>query len=315
MAKCLVTGGSGFIGSHLVDRLIKLGHYVINIDNESAVSNDKFYKNYSAENHKKDITNYKNIEPLFYKVDYVFHLASDARIQLAIKDPTHSLKVNCMGTLNVLEASKANDVKRIIYASTSSIYHENGPSTIYSISKQFSENLIKTYPELDPVILRYFNVYGDRQPSKGEYATVIGKFIKQKDAKVPLTIVGDGMQTRDFTHIDDVVEATILAAFTDKKMNGIMYDVGTGKNHSILEIAQSLSKQLEFIPERQSEMEQTLANNSKIKNDLGWEPTTELLKWLEERKNDQVIIHDNMVHVVYNNPKHIPDAIPGLGNE
>ena len=314
MANCLVTGGSGFIGSHLVDRLIELGHYVVNIDNESAISNDKFYKNYAAENYKKDITNYKDIEPLFYGIDYVFHLASDARIQLAVKNPAQSLDVNCKGTLNVLEASKANGVKRIIYASTSSIYNENGPSTIYSISKQFSENLIKIYTELDSVILRYFNVYGNRQPSKGEYATVIGKFIKQKNDGVPLTVVGDGMQTRDFTYIDDAVEATILAAFTNKKINGIIYNVGTGKNYSILEIAQSISKQLEFIPERQNEMEQTLADNSKTKNDLDWEPKTNLLNWLQAHIKDEITMHPTMIHIVHKDPIGIPDAIPGLGN-
>lgn len=284
MAKCLVTGGSGFIGSHLVDKLIELGHYVINIDNESAVANEKFYKNYAAENYNKDITNYKDIEPLFDGIDYVFHLASDARIQLAIQNPLQSLNVNCKGTLNVLEASKKHNIKRFIYASTSSIYGDSGPLTIYSISKQFSENLIKTYSVLDPVSLRYFNVYGDRQPSKGEHATVIGKFIKQKKAGAPLTIVGDGMQTRDFTYVEDVVEATILAAFTDKIMNGNIYNVGTGKNYSILEIAQLLSKQLDFIPERLGEVEQTLADNSEIFNDLGWKPKQDLKKWLENYK-------------------------------
>jgi UDP-glucose 4-epimerase len=292
MAKCLVTGGSGFIGSHLVDKLVELGHYVVNIDNESAVANSKFYKNYAAENYKKDITDYKSIEPLFNGIEYVFHLASDARIQLAIDNPSRSIDVNCKGTFNVLEASKNNNVKTVIYSSTSSLYgntsmypsHESNPTdpqTVYSASKQFSENLLKMYPELNTASLRYFNVYGDRQPTEGKYATVIGLFLKQKKEGLPLTVVGNGMQTRDFTHVDDVVRANLLTAFTNIKMNGNIYNVGTGTNYSILQIAQFISKNIEFIPERIGELDQTLADNSKMFNTFNWEPSINLKDWLK----------------------------------
>ena len=169
--KSLVTGGAGFIGSHIVDRLIDLGHEVICIDNESAVSNEQFYWNSKADNYKYDICDYDLIEPLFKGVDYVFHLASDARIQIAIQSPRKSMHTNAVGTFNILEASKTNNVKRVIYSSTSSSYGKKNtlpniesqkpdPLTTYSSAKIFGENLMRVYFNLyglETVSLRYFN--------------------------------------------------------------------------------------------------------------------------------------------------------------
>ena len=194
--KSLVTGGCGFIGSHIVDRLINDGHEVIVIDNLSAESNEKFYRNEKAEYHHVDVGDYESMSPLFHEVDYVFHLAAVARIQLTIDKPLVACRANFLGTCNVLEASRLNKVKRVVYSSTSSAYGlKNNPPlqedmprdclNPYSVTKVAAEDLCKMYNDLydlETVTLRYFNVYGERQPLKGQYAPVVGIFLIQKEA-------------------------------------------------------------------------------------------------------------------------------------
>lgn len=297
--KCLVTGGAGFIGSHIVDRLIELGHEVICIDNESAVSNEKFYWNKDAQNYKYDICEYDLIEPLFKNVDYVFHLASDARIQIAIQNPRKSMYTNAVGTFNVLEASRINNIQKVIYSSTSSSYGKKNslpniesqkpdPLTTYSSAKIFGEHLMRVYFNLyglKTVSLRYFNVYGERQPLKGQYAPVVGLFLKQFKEGIPLTIVGDGTQKRDFTYIKDAVEANILASTSqNESIYGETYNIGTNKNISILDIAKTISDNVEYIDARPGEAKETLADNNKAKNDFGWEPRHTLLEWINNAK-------------------------------
>jgi UDP-glucose 4-epimerase len=297
--KSLVTGGAGFIGSHIVDRLITLGHEVICIDNESAVSNEKFYWNDKAINYKYDICDYDLIEPLFKDVDYVFHLASDARIQIAIQNPRKSMYTNAVGTFNILEASRLNNIKRVIYSSTSSSYGKKNvlpniesqkpdPLTTYSSAKIFGENLMRVYFNLyglKTVSLRYFNVYGERHPLKGQYAPVVGLFLKQFKEGLPLTIVGDGTQKRDFTYIQDAVEANILAAMSNNdSIYGETYNIGTGRNISILDIAKNISDNVQYIEPRPGEAKETLADNSKAKNDFGWIPKINLLDWISSAK-------------------------------
>lgn len=300
--KAIVTGGAGFIGSHIVDKLIKLGHSVIVIDNESAECHDQFYWNNLAENYKYDICDYDLIAPLFSNVDIVFHVASDARIQPAIQNPVKSVKNNILGTLNILELSKLNKVKRVIYSSTSSAYGKKSilpnseeqpsdPLTPYSSAKVFGENLCRVYSNiygLETISLRYFNVYGDRQPLKGQYAPVIGLFLKQFKNGRPLTIVGDGTQKRDFTHISDIVDANILAG-TSNINNGFgeVYNIGYGKNYSILEIANMISKNIVFIEERLGEVKETLCSNDKFKNLFNWTPQISLYSWIGEQLNDR----------------------------
>ena len=260
---CLVTGGAGFIGSNLVDKLIELGHKVICIDNESAECHEQFYWNPKASNYKYDICDYDKIAHLFNGIDYVFHIASDARIQPAILNPRKSIESNAVGTANVIELSRINKVKRFIYSSTSSAYGKKAilpnietqpsdPLTPYSTAKVFGENLARVYYNLyglETVSLRYFNVYGDRQPLKGQYAPVIGLFLKQHEEGKPLTVVGDGSQRRDFTHISDVIQANILASEI-KDGFGEVYNIGYGSNYSILEIANMISNDVRFIPPR-----------------------------------------------------------------
>ena len=292
---CLVTGGAGFIGSNLVDKLIDLGHNVICIDNESAECHEQFYWNTKANNYKYDICDYDQIEHLFNGVDCVFHIASDARIQPAILNPRKSIESNAVGTANVLELSRLAKVKKFVYSSTSSAYGKKAilpnietqasdPLTPYSAAKVFGENLARVYYNLyglETISLRYFNVYGDRQPLKGQYAPVIGLFLKQYHEAKPLTVVGDGSQRRDFTHISDVVEANILASEVSHGF-GEVYNIGYGSNYSIIDIANMISNDVKFIPSRIGEVQETLASNEKFKGLTGWIPRVSLIEWLQK---------------------------------
>ena len=293
--KYLVTGGAGFIGSNLVDKLISLGHDVICIDDESAECHEQFYWNDKAQNYKYDICDYDLVAPLFKDIDCVFHVASDARIQPAILNPKKSIQSNAVGTANVLELCRVNNVDRLIYSSTSSSYGKRAlfpnqetqspdPLTPYSAAKVFGENLARVYYNLyglETISLRYFNVYGDRQPLKGQYAPVIGLFLKQYHEGKPLTVVGDGSQRRDFTHIHDVVEANILASEISHGF-GEVYNIGYGSNYSILDIANMISNDVKFIPPRIGEVQETLASNEKFKGLTGWTPKVSLMDWLQD---------------------------------
>jgi UDP-glucose 4-epimerase len=209
------------------------------------------------------------------------------------------MHTNAVGTFNILEASKTNNVKRVIYSSTSSSYGKKNtlpniesqkpdPLTTYSSAKIFGENLMRVYFNLyglETVSLRYFNVYGERHPLKGQYAPVVGLFLKQFKEGLPLTIVGDGTQKRDFTYIKDAVEANILAATSNNQsIFGETYNIGTGKNISILDIAKTICNNVQYIEDRPGEVKETLADNNKAKNDFGWEPKHELLEWIYNAK-------------------------------
>ena len=247
--RVLVTGGAGFIGSHLVDALVEEGYSVVVIDNLS--TGKKSQVNKKAKFIKADIRNLKKIRPYFKGVDRVFHVAAQARIQPSIKDPVHSFDQNITGTLNVLLAARDAGVKRVIYSASSSsygdqdtmpLYEEMTPcfKSPYSLSKYVGEELCRLFSNLynlETVSLRYFNVYGPRQLATGAYATVIGIFLRQfKDSK-PLTIVGDGSIQRDFTYVSDVVRANISASQSVKVGKGEVINIGTGKNYSINEVA------------------------------------------------------------------------------
>jgi UDP-glucose 4-epimerase len=242
-----------------------------------------------------------------HQPDFVFHLAAEARIQPCIENPLRAVNSNIVGTATILELSRKYNVKRIMYSSTSSAYGLKNPIPLsedmsndclnpYSVSKTAGEELCKMYSklyDLQTVIFRYFNVYGERQPIKGQYAPVIGIFQRQKNAGESLTIVGDGEQRRDFTHVSDVVNANILAStkqFDEWQINGTeqklyrygqIYNVGTGENHSINQIAQMIGGETINIPDRPGESRVTLANVSKIQREIGWSPKIKLENWLE----------------------------------
>jgi len=297
--KALVTGAAGFIGSNLVDELINRGHEVIAIDNESAESNEEFYWNDKSHNYKHDICDYEKTIPLYEGVDYVFHLAAESRIQPAIINPIEAVTKNCVGTCTVLQCAREAEVKKVIYSSTSSGYglneppnHENQPDDClnpYSVSKIAGEKLCKMYNDLfglKTVIFRYFNVYGERSPVGGQYAPVIGIFLRQRKDGESLTIVGDGEQRRDFTHVSDIVQANILAAIAeiDDKFYGELYNVGNGVNYSINEIATWISDNQVNIPPRTGEARATLANNDKLTTIFGWRSQVTLKDWIDGQK-------------------------------
>jgi len=298
----LVTGGCGFIGSHIVDKLITLGHEVHVIDDLSAQENERFYYNDQATYWEKDISK-DDCSDIFSGVSYVFHLAARSRIQPTIGSPSSCFEVNVVGTQRVLEWSRLNSVKRVIYSGTSSLYGKqnkipftpNMPADClnpYSMSKWMGEQVCKLYNQLygvHSIVLRYFNVYGPREPIKGEYAPVIGLFKRQIRSSEFVTVISPGSQRRDFTYIDDVVEANICAmnsSTTDIPFN--IYNVGTGKNYSIMEIADMLDpnaeglKKIKSIPKRSAEVKETLADIESTMRDLGWFPKYKL----EDKIND-----------------------------
>ena len=297
--KSLVTGGAGFIGSNLVDRLLEMDHEVVVIDNEYSDVHEQFYWNPKAQNYKYDIRDYENTRPLYDGVDYVFHIAAEARIQPAILNPIEAVSINSVGTCTVLQCAREAGVKRVVYSSTSSGYGMNQSPNVetqsddclnpYSVSKVSGEKLCKMYTNLyglPTILFRYFNVYGERQPLKGQYAPVVGIFLRQRAVGEPLTIVGDGNQRRDFTHVRDVVQANILAATkeVDSDAFGQLYNVGTGNNHSINQIARMISGNTINIAPRPGESRVTLANNQKLRRTFGWEPTIKLEDWINGQK-------------------------------
>jgi UDP-glucose 4-epimerase len=298
--KCLITGGAGFIGSHIVDALIEKGHEVVVIDNESSEVHDHFYFNDKATYHKLDIADYQATRSVYDGVDYVFHCAAESRIQPAILNPLLAIRTNTLGTGTVLQCSREAGVKKIMYSSTSSGYglvnepplNETMPDDClnpYSVSKVSGEKLCKMYNDLfgvKTVIFRYFNVYGNREPLKGPYAPVVGLFLRQHRAGQPLTIVPDGTQRRDFTHVDDVVQANLLAMEVDHEHYGEVFNVGTGTNHSVLELAAMISDNTVEVEARIGEAYITLANNQKIRDILGWAPTKHIGDYVKEELNE-----------------------------
>ena len=287
--KSIVTGGAGFIGSNLVDRLVKERHKVIVLDN--FVSGKK--KNLS--HHKKkdvkiinlDISKNQNLQKYFNKkVDYVFHLAGLAEIIPSIKDPKKYFINNVLGTLNVLEASKNIQIKKFIYAASSSCYGnpKNFPISEndkietkhpYALTKYLGEELVKNYASIfnmPNISFRFFNVYGPRINTSSQYGAVFGKFLSQKISKKPLTIVGDGRQTRDFIYVEDLIDA-FLKASKSKLVNKI-YNLGSGKETSINKIAKLFGGKKVFIAKRLNEPKRSLAEISKIKKDINWKPKT-----------------------------------------
>ena len=295
--KVLVTGGAGFIGSNLVDELIKQGNKVVVIDNLSTGKKENI--NLKAKFYKVDIRDLEGIKPLFFSVDYVFHLAAFARVQPSIKDPIIANDINLNGTLNVLVASRDAKVKKVVYNASSSAYgnqdkmplRENmlaRPLSPYGLQKYIGEMYCRLFSEiygLPTVSLRYFNVYGKRQALEGAYCLVMGIFAKQRLIGKPMTIVGNGEQRRDYTSVIDVVQANILATESDKVGKGEVINIGKGLNYSVNELAEMIGGQTVNIESR-IEPKESLADNSLAKELLGWEPTVNLPEWIKEYKKE-----------------------------
>lgn len=283
--KSLVTGGAGFIGSHLVDALLGLDHDVIVLDNFSTgrAGNLEHVKN-DIEFVECDISQCDGWSKSFRGVDWVFHLAALADIVPSIQDPTGYFCSNVDGTFNILQSARESEVGRFVYVASSSSYGlpnifptpetaEIDPQYPYALTKYLGEELVmhwaKVY-ELPALSLRFFNVYGPRSRTSGTYGAVFGVFLAQKLANAPFTVVGDGSQTRDFTYVSDVVQSLITAAESSKA--DAVYNVGSGATVSVNRLVELLGGEKVFIPKRPGEPDCTFADISKIKAELGWRP-------------------------------------------
>ena len=276
MAKILVSGHLGFIGRHLCRRLVDSGYAFEGID-------------------LKDERDIRRLEPKDLKgIDYVIHLAAQAKVQLSIDEPLFTNSHNIMGTLNLLWCAKQAKVKRFIYSSSSSVYGNQktlpltedmkpNPMSPYATQKLVGEYYCKQFSELyklPTVSLRYFNVYGEDMPTNSQYSACIARFLDAKKNNKPLTIYG-GRQTRDFTYVGDIVNAIMSAIYSPKVGKGEIINIGGGHNYSINEVAKAISDNFEHLPQKTGEPQHTLASISKAKRLLEWKPETNLLKWLE----------------------------------
>ena len=287
LPRCLVTGGAGFIGSHLVDRLLADGHTVMVLDNFSTgrMENLAHVKdNPRLSIQRVDVSSYSEIVPFFEDVDWVFHLAALADIVPSIQMPLAYHKANVDGTVAVLEAARKVGVKRLVYAASSSCYgipdQYPTPETApirpmypYALTKYLGEQYVlhwnKVY-KLPAVSLRLFNVYGPRSRTSGTYGAVFGVFLAQKLAGKPFTVVGDGTQTRDFTFVTDVVDAFVEAAKSDS--SGEVFNIGSDGTYSVNYLVELLGGEVVHIPKRPGEPDCTLADIRKVQKGLGWEP-------------------------------------------
>ena len=293
--KVIVTGGAGFIGSNLVDALILKGFDVHIIDNLS--NGRKENVNPKAKFHQTDLTDLSAITPLFKDADFVFHLAALARVQFSIENPKETNDANVGGTVNVLIASHKNKVKKVIYSASSSAYGDQktlplkesmiaNPKSPYGLQKYIGELYMKLWSEvygIPTVSLRYFNVYGPRQNAEGAYALVVAKFLKLRKEGKPMTITGDGAQTRDFTHVRDVVRANILSAESSNVGVGEVMNIGGGRNYSMNEVAKLIGGKVKYVSAR-LEPKHTLANTSLAKKLIGWQPEVKFEEGIEELK-------------------------------
>jgi UDP-glucose 4-epimerase len=294
--RIVVTGAAGFIGSHLCDRLVSEGHHVIGIDNLAVgrLQNLKQLEKFSKfEFYETDIRNLSKIETIFTKSDQVVHLAARADIVPSIENPDEYFTSNVIGTYNVVKASHAADVKRFVYIASSSCYGipevyptpENSrisPQYPYALTKYLGEEIVMHWAHvynLSAVSLRLFNVYGPRARTSGTYGAVFGVFLAQKLAGKPLTVVGNGEQTRDFTYISDVVNS-IVAALNSTKVD--IYNVGSGNTYSVNKLVNLIGGDIEYIPKRPGEPDSTFADIQKINSDLEWRPTISLESGVSE---------------------------------
>lgn len=299
MSNYLVTGGAGFIGSNLVDALIQAGHKVTIIDNLSTGKRERV--NPAAEFVLTDFTNLEEIKPHFAGIDGVFHVGALPRIPFSIDHPVESMQANVIGTLNVLLATRDAKVKRLVYSASSSAYGNQpelplrtdmpaNPLNPYALHKYIGEKLCEQFNRfygLETVSLRYFNVYGPHMADEGAYVTVISVFKRQRKANEPLTVQGDGEQTRDFTHVSDVVRANMLAMESPNIGHGEVLNVGAGEQHSINEITKIIGGQIVYNPARVGEARHTKADISKTRELIGWEPRIRFDEGLRQLLRDE----------------------------
>lgn len=289
MNKVLVTGSSGFVAHWLVRALKKRGYYVIGVDNLSDGLPE--YAKDCNEFHEKDILDLTPKD--FTKVKYVFHLAALPKINTSWDRPVETNKVNVEGTLNLLECARNAGVEKLIYSSSSSVYGEQPhwllseettphPVSPYAVQKLAAEYYCEVYRKaklVKTVSLRYFNVFGEEQKADNPYTGVLTRFLDLKKKGEPLTIYGDGKQTRDFTYVGDVVEANIMAA--EANTEGV-FNIGSGARYSINEVAKMIGGKVKHLPPRPNEVTHTLAYITKAQMSFGWEPKVSIKSWIQK---------------------------------
>lgn len=299
--RVLVTGGAGFIGSHLVQRLLDDGHTVIVLDNFSTGRTENLahvQRHDRLEIYSVDVSDYQSIQALFIGIDWVFHLAALADIVPSIQRPLDYWRANVDGTATVVEASRESSVSRFVYAASSSCYgladlhptpetSEARPQYPYALTKYIGEQTVMHWArvyKLPSVSLRLFNVFGPRSRTAGTYGAVFGVFLAQKLAGKPLTVIGDGTQTRDFTYVTDVVDAFVRAAESDA--SGEVFNVGSGNTYSINRLVELLDEDVVYIPKRPGEPDCTFADTRKIQSRLGWQPHMSFEEGVQAMLND-----------------------------
>ncbi len=294
MQKVIVTGGAGFIGSNLVDELIKQEIEVIVLDNLSTGKIENINPRavfYECNISKMPMDTFKY---LFEDVDTIFHLAATPQVQYSIENPLDNNNLHSL--INMLEVSKLIGAKRFVFSSSSAVYgnpkytpidenHPINPLSPYALHKLIGEQYCKLYSDiynLDTVSLRYFNVYGNRMPKEGAYKSVLSVF-KEQYNKQPFNIVNDGKQKRDFIYVNDIIQANLLAANSTNNHKGDVFNVGTGQAYTVNEIANMFGGDKKY-GEKRIEPKDSVAENAKIRLDLDWEPTGNLPKWIEKTK-------------------------------
>jgi UDP-glucose 4-epimerase len=286
--RILVTGGLGFVGSHLVDHLSKQEKSeIVVIDNLCSESSSKNYMRDDVVYWIDDVRNLNSYKYIDESFDVIYHLAALARIQPSFKDPLTYMGTDIMGTSHVLEFARRCSAK-VIYAGSSSAYA--GPMlNPYAFAKYTGEQLCELYNKvygLSTVTARFFNVYGERQPRSGPYATVVGVFEKQALNNKPLTVTGTGEQKRDFTHVSDIVRG--FEALGKHEWNASVFQLGTGKNYSINELAKFFGDVISYVPTRPGEAWVTLADITEMKEETGWAPQIDLEDYIFDWKNENL---------------------------
>ena len=295
MTVAVVTGGAGFIGSHLVDALLAENIKVRIIDNYSTGRPENLtHVSGKVDVVEADIAFGGSWQKSIQDADWVFHLGALADIVPSIQRPEDYFQANVNGTFNVLEAAKHAQVKRFVYAASSSCYGipdiyptselaEIRPQYPYALTKRLGEELVMHWAQvyqLPAVALRLFNVYGTRSRTSGTYGAVFGVFLAQKLANKPFTVVGDGTQTRDFTYVTDVANAFLTAAKSSRC--GEVYNVGSGQTISVNRLVELLTGEVTYIPKRPGEPDCTFADITKIRRDLNWQPKVNIEKGVEK---------------------------------
>ncbi len=303
MVKVVVVGGAGFIGSHLVDALVERGCNTHVIDDLSGGRRENVHTR--ATLHVVDMRDRTAVRTVVDGSSYVFHLAALPRVQRSIDMPFETNDVNVNGLLSVLIAARDANVKRFVYSGSSSVYGDQeemplredmpfNPKSPYGLQKLIGEQYAKVFSSvygLPTISLRYFSVYGPRfSTADGPYMLVLGRFIEQYKKGLPLTVTGDGTQTRDFTHVRDIVRANILAMEAEGLSAHEVFNIGAGRPISVNDLAQIIGGPIEYIPAR-IESKHTYADNTRARELLGWEPTVSLEEGIEELRKELGLVH------------------------